>query len=109
MADGNGYRNWIVNQNRHTINIHISNTSMYPENTDILSWSCLDKDGNAFNPNYLLPTTQYFTTKATGLGSYILRILSIPPVTGNDDLIFSSRFKTTKKYPLDLNFYWKLR
>lgn len=103
MADGTLYRNWIVNQNRNTINVYIS--TMYPgDNYDILSWSCLDKDGNAFAPNYRLPDNQYFTTKTTGLGSYTLTKISAPPVSGT--LIFSSSFNPTKKYPLDLNFYW---
>ena len=77
MADGTRYKNWIVNQNRHMINVYISN--MYPGNDfDILSWSCLDKDGNAFSPNYNLPGNQYFTTKTTGLGSYTLTKVSTP-------------------------------
>ena len=104
MADGTRYKNWIVNQNRHMINVYISN--MYPGNDfDILSWSCLDKDGNAFSPNYNLPGNSYFTTKTTGLGSYTLTKVSTPPVN-NDTPILSSRFNPTKKYPLDLNFYW---
>lgn len=71
----------------------------------MLSWSCLDKDGNAFNPSYNLPSNSYFTTKTTGLGSYTLTKVSTPPV--NDVTpILSSRFNPTKKYPLDLNFYW---
>lgn len=105
MADnGTLYKNWIVNQNRHTINVYIS--SMYPGNFDMLSWSCLDKDGNAFSPNYNIPDNQYFTTKTTGLGSYTLKKISTPPSIGNGTLILSSRFNPTKKYPLDLNFYW---
>lgn len=103
MADGTLYKNWIVNQNRHTINVYIS--PMYPGNFDMLSWSCLDKDGNAFSPNYDLPSNSYFTTKTTGLGSYTLTKVSTPPVS-NGTLILSSRFNPTKKYPLDLNFYW---
>lgn len=103
MADGNLYKNWIVNQNRHMINVYIS--TMYPGNFDMLSWSCLDKDGNAFSPNYYIPDNQYFTIKTTGLGSYTLKKISSPSV-GNGTLILSSRFKPTKKYPLDLNFYW---
>lgn len=104
MADGNTlYKNWIVNQNRHTINIYIFHP--YSGNFDMLSWSCLDKNGNAFSPNYNLPDNQYFTTKTTGLGSYTLTKVSTPPV-GNDTPILSSRFNPTKKYPLDLNFYW---
>lgn len=103
MADGDLYKNWIVNQNRHAINVYISN--MYPgEDFDILSWSCLDKDGNAFSPNYNLPGNSYFTTKTTGLGSYTLKKNSTPSVSSG--LILSSRFNPTKKYPLDLNFYW---
>ena len=97
------YKNWIVNQNRHTINVYIS--TMYPGNFDMLSWSCLDKDGNAFSPNYSLPDNQYFTTKTTGLGSYTLKKISNPSVD-DGTLILPSRFNPTKKYPLDLNFYW---
>lgn len=103
MADGTLYKNWIVNQNRHMINVYIA--SMYPINSDMLSWSCLDKNGNAFSPNYDLPSNSYFTTKTTGLGSYTLTKVSTPPVS-NDTPILSSRFNPTKKYPLDLNFYW---
>ena len=103
MADGTRYKNWIVNQNRHTINVYIS--PLYPGNFDMLSWSCLDKNGNAFSPNYNIPDNQYFTTKTTGLGSYTLKKISTPSV-GNGTLILSSRFNPTKKYPLDLNFYW---
>lgn len=103
MAEGTLYRNWIVNQNRNTINVYISN--MYPGNFDILSWSCLDKNGNAFSPNYNLPGNSYFTTKTTGLGFYTLTKVSTPFVSSGT-LILSSRFNPTKKYPLDLNFYW---
>lgn len=103
MADGNQYKNWIVNQNRYAINVYID--TVYPLNSDMLSWSCLDKNGNAFSPNYNLPSNSYFTTKTTGLGSYTLTKISTPPVS-NDTLIFSSRFNPTKKYPLDLNFHW---
>lgn len=104
MADGGTlYKNWIVNQNRYAINIYIAD--VYPVNSDILSWSCLDKNGNAFSPNYDLPSNSYFTTKTTGLGSYTLTKVSTPPVS-NDTPILSSRFNPTKKYPLDLNFYW---
>lgn len=103
MAKGTLNKNWIVNQNRHTINVHIS--SVYPGDFDMLSWSCLDKNGNAFSPNYNIPDNQYFTTKITGLGSYTLTKVSTPPVS-NDTPILSSRFNPTKKYPLDLNFYW---
>jgi hypothetical protein len=104
MADGTRYKNWIVNQNRNMINVYIS--PMYPGNDfDILSWSCLDKDGNAFNPSYNLPDNEYFTTKTTGLGSYTLKKVSTPSVSSGT-LILSSSFNPTKKYPLDLNFYW---
>lgn len=104
MAGDNRYRDWIVNQNRYAINIYID--SIYPVNDfDILSWSCFDKAGNAFSPNYSLPDNEYFTTKTTGLGSYTLRKVSTPPVS-DDTPILSSRFNPTKKYPLDLNFYW---
>lgn len=104
MSDGNRNTNWIVNQNRYAINVYI--TSLYPSgNSKMLSWSCLDKNGNAFSPNYNLPGNSYFTTNTTGLGSYILTKISTPPVS-NDTPILSSRFNPTKKYPLDLNFYW---
>lgn len=103
MADGTQYKNWIVNQNRYMINVYIS--PMYPGNFDLLSWSCLDKNGNAFSPNYDLPSNSYFTTKTTGLGSYILTKVSTPSAS-SDTPILSSRFNPTKKYPLDLNFYW---
>lgn len=104
MADGTLYKNWIVNQNRNMINVYIS--TMYPGNFDMLSWSCLDKNGNAFSPNYNIPDNQYFTIKTTGLGSYTLTKVSTPPAVSNDTPILSSRFNPTKKYPLDLNFYW---
>ena len=97
------HKNWIVNQNRYAINIYISN--MYPGNFDMLSWSCLDKDGNAFTPSYNLPSNPYFTTKTTGLGSYTLTKVSTPSVS-SDTPILSSRFNPTEKYPLDLDFYW---
>ena len=100
--DGTLYKNWIVNQNRHMINVYIA--KIYPGNWEMLSWSCLDKDGNAFSPNYNIPDNQYFTIKTTGLGSYTLKKVSTPSVSGT--LILSSRFNPTKKYPLDLNFYW---
>lgn len=103
LTDGTRYKNWIVNQNRNMINVYIS--PMYPGNYDMLSWSCLDKDGNAFAPNYNIPDNQYFTTKTTGLGSYTLTKVSTPSVSSGT-LILSSRFNPTKKYPLDLNFYW---
>lgn len=103
MSDGTIYKNWIVNQNRYAINVYIA--SVYPINSDMLSWSCLDKNGNAFSPNCDLPSNSYFTTKTTGLGSYTLTKVSTPPAS-NDTPILSSRFNPTKKYPLDLNFYW---
>lgn len=104
MADGTLYKNLIVNQNRHMINVYISN--MYPGNFDMLSWSCLDKDGNAFSPNYDIPDNQYFTIKTTCLGSYTLTKVSSTPPVSSDTPVLSSRFNPTKKYPLDLNFYW---
>jgi hypothetical protein len=104
MTDGNINKNWIVNQNRYAINVSIS--ALYPGNFQMLSWSCLDKNGNAFSPSYNLPSNSYFTTKTTGLGSYTLTKVSTPPATSNDTPILSSRFNPTKKYPLDLNFYW---
>lgn len=103
MADGNKNKNWIVNQNRYAIHIYI--IALYPGNTQMLSWSCLDKNGNAFNPNYNLPDNSYFTTKTTGLGSYTLTKISTPSAS-SDTPILSSRFNPTKKYPLDLDFYW---
>lgn len=104
MDGGDLYKNWIVNQNRYAINVYLA--SIYPADSDMLSWSCLDKNGNAFSPNYDLPSNSYFTTKTTGLGSYTLTKVSTPPTVGNDTPILSSRFNPTKKYPLDLNFYW---
>lgn len=104
MSDGNrDNKNWIVNQNRYAINVYIAN--LYPGNLEMLSWSCLDKNGNAFSPNYDLPSNSYFTTKTTGLGSYTLTKVSTPSAS-SDTPILSSRFNPTKKYPLDLNFYW---
>lgn len=105
---GNRYKNWIVNQNRYAINIYID--SLYPVNvnSDILSWTCLDKDGKAFSPNYNLPDNSYFTTKTTGLGSYALTKIKNPPAN-NVTPILSSRFNPSKKYPLDLNFYWAIK
>lgn len=103
MADGDINKNWIVNQNRYAINVYIAN--LYPGNFEMLSWSCLDKNGNAFSPNYNLPSNSYFTTKTTGLGSYTLTKVSTPSAS-SDTPILSSRFNPTKKYPLDLNFYW---
>lgn len=104
MADGTLYKNLIVNQNKHTINVYI--LDMYPVNLelDMLSWSCLDKNGNAFSPNYNISDNQYFTIKTTGLGSYTLKKIPSPSI--DNGLILSSRFNPTKKYPLDLNFYW---
>lgn len=107
MADGsnNLYKNWIVNQNRYAINIYIAN--LYPGNSEMLSWSCLDKNGNAFSPNYNLPSNSYFTIKTTGLGSYTLTKVSTPPASSDTTPILPpGRFNPTKKYPLDLNFYW---
>lgn len=107
LDDGTLYKNWIVNQNRNMINIYIA--PMYPvDDFDILSWSCLDKDGNAFSPNYNLPDNSYFTTKTIGLGSYALKKISTPPSSSQGTIVLSSRFNPTKKYPLDLNFYWGL-
>ena len=104
MANGDLYKNWIVNQNRYAINIYIS--SMYPDNSDMLSWSCLDKNGNSFSPNYSIPDNQYFTTRTTGLGSYTLKKISTPSVS-NYTPILSSRFNPNyPKGPLDLDFYW---
>lgn len=105
MAEGNLLnKNWIVNQNRYAINVYIA--YMYPGNFEMLSWSCLDKNGNAFSPSYNLPSNSYFTTKTTGLGSYTLTKVSTPPAGSSDTPILPSRFNPTKKYPLDLNFYW---
>lgn len=102
-SNGTLYKNWIVNQTRNTINVQIS--PVYPGNFDMLSWSCFDKNGYAFSPNYLIPNNQYFTIKTTGLGSYTLTKVSTPPVSSGT-LILSSKFKPTKKCPLNLNFYW---
>lgn len=105
MYEGTQYKNWIVNQNRNMINVYI--VPIYPGNDlDMLSWSCLDKDGNAFSPNYNLPGNSYFTTKTIGLGSYALKKISTPPSSSQGTIVLSSRFNPTKKYPLDLNFYW---
>lgn len=104
MTDnGTLYKNWIVNQNRNTINVYIS--PIYSGNRRMLSWSCLDKNGNAFNPSYYIPDNQYFTIKTTGLGFYLLTKVSTPPVDSGTPIL-SSNFNTPKKYPLDLNFYW---
>lgn len=106
MADGNKLnKDWIVNHYRYAINVYIAN--LYPGNFDMLSWSCLDKNGNAFSPNYNIPSNSYFTTKTTGLGSYTLTKVSTPSAS-SDTPILSSRFNPTKKYPLDLNFYWDI-
>lgn len=104
MNDGDRYKNWIVNKNRYAINVYIAN--LYPGNFERLSWSCLDKNGNAFSPNYNIPDNQYFTTKTTGLGSYTLTRIDRHPPVSDTTPILSSRFNPTKKYPLDLNFYW---
>lgn len=106
MSDDTSYKSWIVNQDRNTINIYIF--PLYPVNTDMLSWSCLDKNGNAFSPNYNIPSNSYFTTKTIGLGSYTLTKVSTPSIN-NDTPILSSRFNPNKKYPLDLNFYWGVK
>lgn len=107
-ASNRDNKNWIVNQNRYAINVYISIyiASLYQGDFDILSWSCLDKNGNAFSPSYNLPSNSYFTTKTTGLGSYTLTKKASTPPDSSDTPILSSRFNPTKKYPLDLNFYW---
>lgn len=100
-------RDWIVNQNRHMIKIYIS--SAYPKGDfDMLSWSCFDKDGNAFSPEckIIIPDNQYLTIKTTGLGSYTLKQVSLPSVSSGTILPLSIKFNPTEKYPLDLNFYW---
>lgn len=101
--DGNLWRDWIVNQNRHTINVYIS--TVHQGNFDMLSWSCFDKDGMAFTPNPRVPDNQYVTIRLTGLGSYTLRKVSTISVSSGT-LILSYSFNPPKKYPLDLNFYW---
>lgn len=103
LDDSTRNKNWIVNPNRYAINVYMA--SLYPGNLDMLSWSCLDKNGNAFSPNYNLPSNSYFTTKTTGLGSYTLKKVSTPSTSSNTPIL-SSRFNPTKKYPLDLDFYW---
>lgn len=104
MARSTLNKNWIVNQNRYMINVYIS--TRYPSgNFNLLSWSCFDKDGNAFSPSYNIPDNQYFTTKTIGLGSYVLTKVSTPSVSSGT-LILPSRFNPTRKYPLTLNFYW---
>lgn len=80
MADGGTlYKNWIVNQNRYAINVYIA--SIYPVNSDMLSWSCLDKDGNAFSPNYDLPSNSYFTTKQLDWVLILLQKFQLPLLT----------------------------
>lgn len=108
MAENNLSKTWIVNQNRYAINIYIANlySNLYPGNFDMLSWSCFDKNGKAFSPGYNIPSNSYFTTKTTGLGSYTLTKISNPSASSNDTPILSSRFNPSKKYPLDLKFYW---
>lgn len=101
------YKNWIVNQNRYMLNIYISYAAnILTVNSDMLSWSCFDKNGNAFISNYNLPSNSDLTIKTTGLSSYTLTKVSSAPPVNNDTPILSSRFNPTKKYPLDLNFYW---
>jgi hypothetical protein len=70
-------KDWIVNQNRYAINVYIA--SLYPGDFEMLSWSCFDKNGNAFSPSYNIPDNQYFTIKTTGLGSYTLKKKIQPP------------------------------
>lgn len=103
-ASNRDNKNWIVNQNRYAINVYIA--KMYPGDFDMLSWSCLDKNGNAFISSYNLPSNSYFTTKTTGLGSYTLTKVSTPPASSDTTPILSSSFNPTKKYPLNLDFYW---
>lgn len=104
LTESNGvYRNWIVNQNRYMINIYIP--SKYSENSDILSWSCFDENGPVFIPSYDPFDNRYFTTRVTGFGSGTLTVVSTPPISSSTPT-FTSRFNSTKKYPLDLNFYW---
>ena len=112
MADnGTLYKNWIVNQNRHTINIYIS-TNIHSGTFDILSWSCFNKNGNAFSTTALIPSyspdNPCFTIEKSGLGSYTLTKVENPSVD-NGTLVLSRRFNSPKKYPLDLNFYWGLK
>lgn len=96
------HRNWIINQDGWVIDIYISKSLA---NGDLLSWSCLDKNGNAFSPAYNRLDNQYFTIRKTDVGSYTLQKISSPS-TNNGTIMISSRFNPTKKYPLDLNFYW---
>lgn len=51
---------------------------MYPGNYDMLSWSCLDKDGKAFAPNYNIPDNQYFTTKQLDWVPILLQKFQLP-------------------------------
>lgn len=105
--NGTPYSDLVVNQNRYMINVYIDPDidRLSPGSFDMLSWSCFDKNGKAFSPNYNIPDNQYFTTRTTGLGSYTLKKISSPSVD-KDTPILTSRFNPTKKYPLDLNFYW---
>lgn len=113
IKQGNSERWTIQSQKRKYVNgklsgvieVGYSASINNPGNVDMLSWSCLDKNGNAFSPSYNLPSNSYFTTKTTGLGSYTLTKVSTPSAS-SDTPILSSRFNPTKKYPLDLNFYW---
>lgn len=113
IRQGNSERWTIQSQKRKYVNgklsgvieVGYSASINTPGNFEMLSWSCLDKNGNAFSPNYNLPSNSYFTTKTTGLGSYTLTKVSTPSAS-SDTPILSSRFNPTKKYPLDLNFYW---
>lgn len=75
MADGNRNKNWIVNQNRYAINVYIA---LYPGNFEMLSWSCLDKNGNAFSPSYNLPSNSYFTTKQLDWVPILLQKFQLP-------------------------------
>lgn len=106
MSNGSRYTNWIVNQNRDTINIYIYHLITFT-NSDILSWSCLDKDGNAFSPSFNIPDSDYFETRTTGLGSYTLKVVSTPPASSVGTMVLSGSFNPTNKYPLNLNFYLK--
>ena len=105
--NGTQYSDLVVNQNRYMINVYIDPDidRLSPGSFDMLSWSCFDKNGKAFSPNYNISDNQYFTTRTTGLGSYTLKKISSPSVD-KDTPILTSRFNPTKKYPLDLNFYW---
>lgn len=110
MGDGSMYTNWFVNQNRNTINIYMYIYSLITStiNSDILSWSCIDKGGKAFSPIFNVPDSDYFETRATGLGgSYTLKVVSTPPASSLGTMVLSGRFNPTNKYPLNLNFYLK--